>query len=133
MKKIFLIMLLSGFMFTALSQIIIRTPVIYDSVAFTSSATSETITLGKNEFLSASYWVQGSSLVMRIQVKDPSKDVWYWLNEDDARYEHSMDSTFNNYIVSPPWLMLSAKTIRFWRDNTPGSTVYVGYEKRPLQ
>ena len=132
MKKIFLIMLLSGFLFTAISQVTIRIPVVSDSVAFFNSPTSETITLGKNEFLAASYWIQGSSLVMRIQVYEPIKAAWYWLNEDDERYVHSMDSTFNNYIVTPPWLALSAKTLRFWRDNTPADTVYVRYDKRPL-
>ena len=131
MKKIFLIMLLSGFLFTAFSQVMIKIPVVSDSVAFFNSPTSETITLGKNEFLAASYWAQGSSLVVRIQVYESIKAAWYWLNEDDERYVHSMDSTYNNYIVSPPWLMLSAKTVRYWIDNTPSDTFYVRYEKRP--
>ena len=132
MKKIIIIMLFGGFLFTAFSQTTIRVPVITDSTYFYADQLSETITLGKNEFLSGSYWELDRTATIRIQVFKEDRAAWFWLNEDDAMYIHSMDSTVNNYVVFPPWLLLSAKKVRFWISKDPTDTLVVPYEKRTL-
>ena len=124
-------MLLSGFMFTAFSQVLIRTPVVSETVDMYADSISESIDMGKNAFL-AQIWIEsGRTLTVNVQYSDGAD--WYWVHDQitDAVFVATIDSTINNVIPLPPWLFYAGKTIRFLFDNDIADTLSIPIDKRP--
>ena len=128
MKKLFLITLLSGFLLPTFAQW--KVPVITDSVSFTASTTSSTITLGRNEFLGQIWLDAGESLSVWVQFYDSSKEQWSWVDDGGTKLVYTTaDSTLDWVIPLSPTKLYVGKTIRFII--TGSRTFSMRYDKRP--
>ena len=132
MKKIFLIMLLSGLLFTAFSQVTVRIPVVTDSVFFYADSISTTITLGKNEFL-GQIWIDASRTEsITMQLYDASKQQWSFIDDNGAEFGFEVaDSSVDYVIPIEPRRLYLGKVMRIIIDNDPADTLSMRYDKRP--
>ena len=125
MKYLLIIFFITGLAYA-------QVPVITDSTFFYADSISQTITLGKNEFLGQVWFDADRSKTIYPQVYDDSKAKWSWLDDDGAKYTiTTSDSTLDFVIPLKPIKFYVAKKIRFVITSDPTDTFSVRYDKRP--
>ncbi len=128
MKQIFLII----FFIAGLAYAQQKIPVITDSTFFYADSISETITLGKNEFL-AQVWLDADrSVSIWPQFYDASKQQWSWVLDNGAILVYTTsDVTLDFVIPLEPRRFYVGKSIRWLMAADIADTMSMRYEKRP--